>query len=223
MRFSGFDERRIIDRYTTRYEKYGYDPRSLGWERENQEVRFEVLTSQYKLSNRNILDIGCGFGDLNNYLKNKESDYRYFGIDLVEPFIEEAKKLQTEENVQFKKANILEFHPKELFDYAIASGIFNYQLSDGLNYEYIEEVMHKTLDITKDGLAFDFLSDKVDFKDNKLFYNNSEKILNLALRFSRNIVLRSDYMPFEFSIFIFKDQSYNKKKLYFNNFNKTQI
>lgn len=208
------DKELIIKRYKERYRDYGYSPRSLGWVRNNQEVRFKALTSLYDFSEKKILDIGCGFGDLIEYFEKRYSGFSYTGIDLVEEFISEAKKKYYKKPyVHLLIANILEFFPNELFDFAVGSGLFNYKLSYTDNYCFIEEVISKTLSIVKDGVAFDFLSDRVDFYKENLFYNSAEKIISIAYKFSKRFILRNDYMPFEFCLYIFKNEEYNKLTL----------
>ena len=105
-----------------------------------------------------------------------------------------------------------------LFDFAISSGIFNHKLDGNSNYEFLEDVIKNTLAICKDGLAFDFLSDKVDYPLEHTFHNSPEKVLSIAYKYSRNIILRNDYMPFEFSLFIFKDDSFQKEDTLFNRY-----
>lgn len=210
MTFSKKDEKNVIDRYSKRYDEFGYSPLSLGWNKGNQDVRFDILTSQYDFEGKHVLDIGCGFGDLNNTLCRKTKKYYYTGIDLVESLILEAKKQQTNSNVTFFSQNILEFETDIQFDYAISSGIFNHKLENGDSYLFIENVIKKALLLCKDGIAFDFLSDKVDYQLEHTFHSSPERILSIAYKYSRNIVLRNDYMPFEFSVFIFKDDSFDK-------------
>ena len=215
MTFSKKDIEHIIDRYTKRYNEFGYSPKSLGWDKGKQENRFDVLTSQYDFENKHVLDIGCGFGDLNKTILQKTKNYNYTGIDIVEALLSEAKIQYTSENIHFVSGNILEFIPSVSYDYAISSGIFNHKIEGDKNYEFIEQVIKKTLSICKDGLAFDFLSDKVDFQLEHTFHSSPEKILSIAYKYSRNIVLRNDYMPFEFSLFIFKDDSFQKEDTLF--------
>jgi hypothetical protein len=95
--------------------------------------------------------------------------------------------------------------------------MLNHKISENNNYEFIEQVIKKALSITKDGFAFNFLSDKVDFyKCDDTFHSSLEKILAIAYKYSRNIILRNDYMPFEFSLFIFKDDSFHSEDTVFN-------
>lgn len=48
------------------------------------------------------------------------------------------------------------------------------------------------------------------------------KILEMAYKLSRNIILRNDYMPFEFSIVIFKDDSFSKEDTLFTKYKNSK-
>jgi ubiquinone/menaquinone biosynthesis C-methylase UbiE len=66
--------------------------KSLGWNKGKQDVRFEILTSQYDFAGKSILDIGCGFGDINLMLNaHYGTNYTYHGIDLVEDLVTEGR------------------------------------------------------------------------------------------------------------------------------------
>jgi hypothetical protein len=93
----------------------------------------------------------------------------------------------------------------------VASGIFNLKLLEGDNYIFIEQVMQKAFRLCRVGFAFDFLSDKVDYRKENTFHAAPEHILALAYGMSRNVILLNNYMPFEFSIFVFKDDSFDPK------------
>ena len=211
------DRESIIDRYTRRFEAHGYDPKTLGWDKGNQEIRFDILTSQYDFRGKRILDIGCGFGDLIATLwAQYGDDYIYHGVDLVPALIEKAKSLHRGDSISFSCTDILDEAFAGEYDYAIASGIFNHKMKAVDNYTVIEAVMAKALHLCRDGIAFDFLSDKVDYRHAHTFHSSPEKILGLAYRFSRNVVLRNDYMPFEFSVFINKDDSFSPARSVFS-------
>lgn len=215
MKLNKKDTQKVIERYSERYEKFGYDPKTLGWVKGKQDLRFSILTSQIDLVEKSICDIGCGFGDLNKYLKKTINNYSYFGIDIVDSLIKEAIARYSDDNIHFQCGDFLQENIAE-FDYAIASGIFNFKLENEDNYEYIENVMKKAFSLCKEGIAFDFLSDKVDFFNYEhTFHSSPEKILSIAYKYTRNIVLRNDYMPFEFSVFLFKDDSFDKEDTIF--------
>ena len=81
-----------IKRYHDRYCEFGYSPKSLGWGKGKQDIRFDILTSLYDCRNKTVLDIGCGFGDLNITLEQKFKSYRYLGCDLCEDLVAEGRK-----------------------------------------------------------------------------------------------------------------------------------
>ncbi len=204
-----------IKRYDLRFKQFGYSPKSLGWLKGKQEIRFMNLLSEYNVNNKHILDIGCGFGDLNTVLSKVAHKYQYTGCDLYDNFIAEGKIKYP--NGIFKCGDFLSLELKDDYDWAVASGPFNHIFEKKDNYDFIQSVMSKTLDIVKDGFSFDFISDRVDYRDEHIFYANSEKILSMAYDFSRNVILKNNYMPFEFSIFVYKDDSFNDNNV-FNSF-----
>lgn len=211
-------KRYIYEVYNDKYKTFGYSPKALGWDKGKQDIRFDVLTSLYDFNNKSVLDIGCGFGDLNRVLNAKFNNYTYLGVDLVENLIHKGRELYTTSNIRFKTGDILEMDLEEPFDFATSSGVFNYKFKDFDTYWFIEEVIKKALKVCKDGIAFDFLSDKVDYQLEHTFHSSPEKILGMAYKYSRNVVLRNDYMPFEFSLFIFKDDSFTKHDTLFNRY-----
>ena len=194
--------------YSERYKANGYSPKSLGWDKGKQDIRFEILTSQYDFRGKSLLDIGCGFGDLAVFLDKNYATYHYTGIDLQACFIAEARKHHPQSYKCFEISDVLDFSPKESFDYAVASGTFNLALRGIDKYEYLNLVFAKTLTLCRDGFPFDFLSDKVDYQLEGNFHYAPEKVLSIAYKYSRNVVLRNDYMPFEFALFLFKDDTF---------------
>jgi SAM-dependent methyltransferase len=216
--FSELDLSDIQNRYTQRFEQHGYSPLTLGWNKGRQAIRFQKLTSEYIFSGKHVLDIGCGFGDLNQILQKKTDCYSYTGLDLVEALLDAGRELYPQEHIHFLQQNILDYEPSQKFDFAIASGVFNFKLRNNSNYQFIEETIQKTLRICNDGLAFDFLSDKVDFELGHTFHSSPEKILSIAYKYSKNVVLRNDYMPFEFSLFIFKDDRFDAQDCVFSRY-----
>jgi len=211
------DRAGTVEKYRKGFKEYGYSPKALGWDKGRQDIRFEVLLSFFRCRGKSILDIGCGFGDLNRYLANEYGDaYRYTGIDLVDDLIDEGRRHYSEEHIRFLNADFLEYPFKEKFDIIIGSGIFNHKFSSGHNDIFVEKVLQKAWRLCEDGLAFDFLSDKVDYRHDHTYHNNPERILGLAYGLSRNIILRNDYMPFEFSLYVGKDDRFDREDAVFN-------
>jgi len=92
----------------------------------------------------------------------------------------------------------------------LASGIFNHKFPSQGNDLFLGGVLKKAWSLCKVGFAFDFLSDKVDYRYDHTYHNNPERILGLGYGLSRNVVLRNDYMPFEFCLYVGKDDSFDR-------------
>lgn len=67
-------EKLIVKRFNKKFKEFGLNIRSIGWDNnKNQELRFKNIFKVANLKDcKNILDIGCGFGDLSTYIKKKK-------------------------------------------------------------------------------------------------------------------------------------------------------
>ena len=204
------DRDRSIEFYRSRYEKFGYSPESLGWDKGKQNIRFSILSGFFDCAGKRILDVGCGFGDINKELMhNYANNYSYLGIDYMHEFIDEGRNLYKEEHIHFEVGNFLDKEFASTFDIVFASGIFNNKFLEIDNYEYIKKVMYKAFELADEGFAFDFLSDNTDYEHAHTFHSNPGKILSFAYELSRNVILQSNYFPFEFAICVMKDDSFS--------------
>ena len=202
-------EEKVKKSYQELLSKFGKSPKTLGWDKGKQYLRFHELTSLWDLQNSSILDIGCGFGDFVNFLNYEGIIPRHYqGIDLVDEFIDIAHSLHHEKYVDFKFGKFLEHNFTKRFDYCIASGTFNLKMDNVDEYIYIESNLKKMYEICEVGIAANFLTDKVDYKHNHNFNSSPERILSIAYSLSKRVLLRNDTFPFEFSIIIFKNDSF---------------
>ena len=70
----------IVKKYTNNYLKYHYSPKTLGWPKGRQDIRFEILLSFFECKGKKILDIGCGFGSLGSQVRESYGS-RTIGIE----------------------------------------------------------------------------------------------------------------------------------------------
>ncbi len=203
--------------------KNGDSEQSLGWTKRKQNVRFRQLFRFISDDEISVLDVGCGFGDLYSYLSNR-TEYRsvdYWGIDLMPEFVEMAIKKHPMIRERFIIGNFLHMDFDRKWDWVIGSGIFGHQLyeTDDEMYQYVETTIGKALDVANQGVSFNFLSDKVDFRaDNSCFFANPERILSILYKFSRNIIVDNSVMPFEYCVTVWKDDSFLKENTLFCNY-----
>lgn len=194
--------------YRERWQKHGFSPLSLGWTKGKQNIRFSMLLDTFEISGKSFLDVGCGFGDINLALSARGDSYDYLGIDMVEEFLGEGRERYQGDRISFRKGDFLTMPLDARFDYIVASGIFAHRLDQADNYDYIEAMLRKMMDHADEAVSVDFLSDRVNFQREGTFYANPGRILDIALGLSRNVRLRHDYMPFEFTLTIHSDDSF---------------
>jgi SAM-dependent methyltransferase len=206
------------DYYLKLFEKYGQSPKSLGWDKGKQFLRFDQLTKYYILKDCSILDIGCGFGDFATYLKSKDAweSIHYLGIDLIDDFVQVATKSHDQDNFRFISGEFIETNFSDKFDYVISSGVFNLNNDFEDNYKLLENFIAKMLSHCNKSVSIDFLSDQVEFKHSHNFHWEPSRVLKMAYKFSKNISLSNDYFPFEFTIRINKDDTFNMDTTVFN-------
>ena len=203
-----------IDRYNKRLEEFGETEKALGWgDKGRSRLRYNVLCAEFELKNTTVLDYGCGFGDLFAYIRDNISpDFNYIGIDINPKLIAVAQKRYGNQ-AQF---HVVPFQVSDYFvqhqikaDYILSSGIFNFKLDD--NIGFIRSTLHLFDRFSNCGFASNFLSDKVSFQAESNFHSNPGQILEMHYKYSNNITLRNNYMPFEFSVFVNKSVDVNKE------------
>ena len=186
--------------YNSQFQIYGYDPRSLGWVRGSQAVRFKNLTMVGELENCSILDVGCGFGDLYGYLLDSGLRVKYTGVDINRNFIETARGIYPD--AHFIEADFESQVIAGKYDWAFASGIFNLKIED--NRTFIENSLKKMFKLSKKGIAADFLNAKKGVKSGNLYYQDPVELSRFCDRLSGYVIVREDYLPSDFCIYVYR-------------------
>jgi SAM-dependent methyltransferase len=196
------ERRTAIERYNQRLAEFGPTERALGWgEKGRSRIRFEVLASQWDLRDARVLDVGCGFGDLFGYLRERGvTGVRYIGVDINASLLAIARERYPE--ARFAEADCRRLRPSTRSDYAFCSGMFNHKLED--NAGFIAAMFEQFDAAAEKGFAANFLSDRVEYRLEHTYHADPRVILELAYRYSNNVVLRNDYMPYEFTVFVNK-------------------
>jgi SAM-dependent methyltransferase len=181
--------------------RYGYDPRSLGWVEGTQETRFRVLTAIGDLEGSTVLDVGCGFGDLYEFLGRQGTSVDYTGVDLNPDLVDIARKRHPD--ARFIAADFEEAKVGGRFDWAFASGVFNYRVSD--HPAFVGNMVRKMFRSARKGIAIDFLDSRGTFFSAGLYHPDPADIYRLCSRLSKRVVLRCDYKPTEFCVYVYRD------------------
>jgi SAM-dependent methyltransferase len=196
----------LVARYEERFEKYGVRPEALGWSRpELQKIRFATLSEPILACEQaSVLDVGCGFADFYAFLKDRGWSGTYTGVDVVSALLRGARELHPDINLI--EADFSDDHSKiESHDFVISSGIFNGRLHHEDHARYVEGMLHTMFGKARIAVCADFLSSWVNFQKPENWHADPCAIVAACRSLTRRMSLRHDYLPFEFALFLFRD------------------
>ncbi len=190
-------------------EKFGATPRGADWNSEtSQTLRFEQLARVIQPGQEpfSLLDYGCGYGGLVDFLLGRGHTFTYTGYDLLDDMVVKARQIHQAR--PFCTFTSDEAALPEV-DYTIASGIFNIKFEAGQE-EWTAEVLRvlERMDaLSRRGFAFNMLTSYSDaghmrpdlyYGDPCFFFDTCKR------RFSRNVALLHDYDLYDFTILVRK-------------------
>jgi SAM-dependent methyltransferase len=209
------DHHEYIRRYENRLTQYGYSPQTLGWGKiGRQEVRFAVLGERaLEMPKSSVLDVGCGFSDLYDFLRERGWSGSYTGIDIVPALLKVAR--QRHPGLDIRELDITGgTESLGIYDFVIASGVFNAVLTAEDNRTHISNALAAMHARARVAVCADFLSTYVDFQKPGGWHTDPAWAFWIAKQLSRRVSLRHDYMPFEFALFIFRDDSVSERNMF---------
>jgi SAM-dependent methyltransferase len=202
------NDRSIRAYFEDRLSTHGTTPRGADWNSaEAQEIRFAQLIKLCPPQETfSILDFGCGYGALADFLERARYTFEYVGFDLLEAMVAQGEKLHAgKPHIQFTH------HGDKLpeVDFTVASGIFNIRLEadDSTWTAYILEILQQFNRLSRKGFAFNMLTSYSDpeFKRPDLYYGDPCFYFDACKRhFARNVTLLHDYQLYDFTILVRK-------------------
>lgn len=194
----------IVERYEAMLDKFQGNPedsRSVGWsDRALQWKRFEALTSVVPIEGKSILDLGCGLGNLVDYLSEKDWKGDYTGWDLSDKMVKICRDRFPD--MAFDVMDILNYDGEKRFDVVVASGLFCVPLSDETRYH---KTIEKMFSLCREAIAFNLISTYVNFQEDHLRYTSPDEIFDFCKKnLTRYVALRHDYMPFDYAVYAYK-------------------
>lgn len=186
--------------YCSSFKKYGQSSYSILYD-ELPIDRYRELIKIDDLNLKSILDVGCGLGNMYEFIKTQGLVVDYTGIDLVKEFINEATKKYPE--AKFLEANILEENLNKKYDYVLLQGVFNNKLTDG--GIYLEHMITEAFKYCNYGMAFNFISTYTNFKTDDMEYHSPERILKFCIEnLSYKVSLKHHLCKCDTVIYVYK-------------------
>lgn len=195
--------------YADRLQAHGATARGVDWNGEDsQHLRFEHLGALWASSGPgsvlDVVDFGCGYGGLVDFLRDRGHRLRYQGYD-ISPAMIAAAQPRARDGVSFTSdASAL-----AAADYAVASGIFNVKLDSGdAEWEaYIRSSLDRLAALARRGFAFNVLStySDEDKRSPRLYYADPLRWFDYCKRHhSPRVALLHDYPLYEFTVLVRK-------------------
>lgn len=196
-----------VDRfYRSRLRRFGAgDSRCVGFTRAAQRARFKALFELGDFDRRRVMDVGCGLGDLLPFLLERGVRPFYSGIDICADFIARCRgRFRSRPDVacHFEVGSVLDHEPPAPFDFVVASGLFGCS-APGAPQD-IGPALERMYGWCTTGLAVNFLSAKTLRREAGNRYVDPSEILELALRLSPRVRVRHDYLPNDFTLYLYR-------------------
>jgi trans-aconitate methyltransferase len=189
--------------YDRRVVEFGHDPRACDYGRAaSQQRKFEVLSRALNYSGLSVLDVGCGFADYADFLAARFSGVTYSGIDLSSEMIVKARALHP--SLDLKVGNLIEQTECPDYDVISANGIF-YRLGEDAPL-LMRDLVTAMFRRCRKAVTFNTLSLWAPQQELGEFYADPAEVLSWCRQLTPWVVLRHDYMPHDFTIYLYREQ-----------------
>jgi SAM-dependent methyltransferase len=193
--------------YSEKLKLHGPDYKGADWgSLQAQQVSFVQLSRLITAENSSLLDYGCGYGALYDFLREHKLENQYTGFDISEEMLSHAKQLHAGNNAQWLSS----LPGSAVYDYVIACGIFSIKLDIPVPQweEHTLQTLQKINALSKKGFAFNSLTSYSDapFMKDHLYYPDPCFLFDYCKKhFSKYVSLIHDYPKYEFVIIVRKD------------------
>ncbi len=197
----------VIASYDRAISEHGTEVGAVGWRtRAAQRRNFAAIARAFAHETEpfTVHEVGCGFGDLADFLRAHFPLASYRGSDLNPQMIALAR--QRDPSLQVEHCNILERVP-EPADYVVESGIFNWRggHTDAEWQQMVESVLLAMWGFARKGIAANFLTAHVEWRRDFAYHQDPAALLNFAHgKLERFVKLDHAYYPWEFTLTVYR-------------------
>lgn len=197
--------------FTSKFEAHGPTPEGVFWgpELDRFNLRFEkmlALIPEAERTSASLLDVGCGFGGLLGFARANGYRLDYTGVDLTENMI--AWCQENWPDADFLQQDILKDSPLGEFDYVVANGLLALKL-DAQRKEmdaHVRDIVRALFAHCKKGIAFNCMTDRVNFYSDILYYRNPLDFLGWCQNeLSPYVKLDHAYPLHEYTIYVYRE------------------
>ncbi len=188
--------------YQPKLDKEKQDFKVLGWESEEaQKLRFAVLTDNVSLEGKTLLDVGCGLGNLFQFIHSKDIHIKYTGIDILKEMIDRASANNPDGSFMLLDIFNDNPFPEKAFDVIYTSGIFNLNL--GNNRGFLSKAISLFAKTAREAIVFNLLHIASLDREDTYYYFDPEEVkkiigdLSLGLK---SVEIVEQYLKNDFTV-----------------------
>jgi len=197
--------------YTGSFAKHGPTSRGVDWgEWPDVHIRYgkmlEVIEGPAWDARPSLLDLGCGFGGLLDFVRGRGLNLDYRGVDIVPEMIAHAR--QTHPDIAFDIGDVLGFADEPIADYVVCNGILTLKLESSIldMDRFARRMIRKMFSLCRRGIAFNMMTSHVNFMAPNLYYKNPLEIMSFcATELSRRFRIDHAYPLYEFTVYVYRD------------------
>jgi SAM-dependent methyltransferase len=200
MRFFVRDVDRLRSFYLDAYRRHGVCAQGVGWSSTFRQLRrFEVLCEVDRLEGKSILDVGCGFGDLYAFLKERLRTFTYVGIDIVTEYIEIARKRYPD--VPFVLGDYATYEGP-MVDTILSSGALTFQIRNA--HAVYHAMIRNMFERSHSCVALTVLSNKAIKEDDTYVSYSVFEMSKLCRQLTNHYSIREDYLPEDIAVYLYR-------------------
>lgn len=204
----------IVAHYEGCLARHGDTHRGVDWPNRRDalrryEVMLDVIRPAHRRRKVSLLDFGCGAAHLYGFIRDCElGNIDYTGLDLSAQFISLSRAKFPERT--FHHLDILSADAATLpdFDYAVLNGVLTEKQELGFAdmWGYAQQLLRAVFMRVRCGLAFNVMSEQVDWERGDLFHLPMDLLAGFLTReLSRHFVFRHDYGLYEYTVFLYRE------------------
>lgn len=198
--------------YSHRLFAHGDTALGAGWPNEADRLtRFDVMASvaPMGLADSSLCDVACGTGAFLAHLKaGGAAPADYLGIDICPDAIARARAKFPQ--ARFECRDLLEGPGPALsapVDYVVINGLFTVldELDEAAMWRFLDAMLDRLWPSTRRGLAFNVMSDIVDWRRDDLFHVSMDRLASRLFALAgRRVLFRNDYDLYEYTVYVYR-------------------
>ena len=197
----------IVRAYDRLLDSGADDARAVGWRNaESQMAKFAQIALVFagEAGPFTVYDVGCGLGNLYDFLRRTYPLSQYAGCDIHPRMIERARLKHP--GIEIEQRDVLRSPPPAKYDYVVASGTFNLRLNHSKSQwqAYVRKMLQTFFSLSRRGISAGFLSSFAAQKERSEYHADPSELLRFAQRrLSPLAEVRHSASPGSFALLVY--------------------